>query len=322
MSEAWNFVTGLFMTVAAMAGSWFGGAQPPTYFGYVEADYVYVAPVSPGRIDQMPVAQGDRVKKGDVLFVQTTDQQTAVLHASEARVQAAGANLRNLESGSRQAEMDVLNASLAQAQSEQALAKSTLDRSRKLEKSGVISAAQFDNAQSRLTTASARVAQLQAQLKVAELPARNAQIAAAEANLRAAEADARQARLALDDRTIRAPRDGVVERILFSNGEMAQTGQPVVSLLPPRATKVRFYIPEPDRSQFQIGETVDISCDGCAKGLTATLNYMAEDPQNTPPVIYSREERARMVFMAEARLPHNSGILPGQPVSVMQRARP
>lgn len=322
MSNAWDFVVGAFTALLASIGTWFGGGAPPTYLGYVEADYVYVAPVSPGRIDELPVAQGDRVKKGDVLFVQSRDQQTASLHAAEARVAAADANLRNLESGSRQAEIDVLNASLNQAQLEQALAQTTLERSRKLEKSGVISAAQFDSAQTSVKTAGARVEQLQAQLKVAELPARNAQIAAAQANLQAAEADARQARLVLGDRVVRAPRDGVVERILFTRGEMAATGQPVVSLLPPHATKVKFFIPEPKRSLFKIGEALQVSCDGCAQGVTATLTYMAEDPQSTPPVIYSREERARMVFMAEAILPEATGLLPGQPVSVMQRVQP
>lgn len=314
MSELWNFFVAFVATIPA----WFGTSEPPTYFGYVEADYVYVAPLSPGRIDKLSVVQGQKINKGDVLFVQSTDQQQAALASATARVAAASANLRNLESGSRQAEIDVVKASLAQAQSEQALAEANLARSKKLEASGVISAAQLDSAQTALRSANARVEQLTAQLKVSELPARNAQIQAAEANLRAAEADAAQARLNLDDRTVRAPRDGIVERVYFTEGEMAQTGQPVVSLLPPHAVKVRFYVPETQRSLLHLGEVLQISCDGCRTGITAQLNYMAEDPQNTPPVIYSREERSRMVFMAEARLSDTVGILPGQPVSVMR----
>jgi HlyD family secretion protein len=65
-----------------------------------------------------------------------------------------------------------------------------------------------------------------------------------------------------------------------------------------------------------MGQKVDISCDGCAPGLTASIDYFASDPQFTPPIIYSRDERKRLVFLTEAVMDQQTGILPGQPVSI------
>jgi HlyD family secretion protein len=61
---------------------------------------------------------------------------------------------------------------------------------------------------------------------------------------------------------------------------------------------------------------VEVNCDGCAGGLTATISHFASDPQFTPPIIYSRDERSRLVFLTEATLDTQSAVLPGQPVSI------
>ena len=161
-----------------------------------------------------------------------------------------------------------------------------------------------------------RVDQLKAQLRVAELPARDAQQIAAEATLAAARADVANARAALDDRTVMSPADSRVERLFFKAGEVVGAGMPVVALSGSDAMKVLFYLNEGDRPQFALGDIVAISCDGCAAGLTARISHFASDPQFTPPIIYSRDERNRLVFLTEAVLQQQNGILPGQPVSI------
>ena len=137
---------------------------------------------------------------------------------------------------------------------------------------------------------------------MAELPARDAQQWQAEANLAAAKADAEKARADLADRTVVAPREGRVERLYFAAGEVAGAGTPVVALLPAEALKVKFYVAEAERAALALGQTVAVACDGCAAGLTARLSYFAADPEFTPPVIYSRDERQRLSFLAEAVL--------------------
>jgi HlyD family secretion protein len=89
-----------------------------------------------------------------------------------------------------------------------------------------------------------------------------------------------------------------------------------VALLPADALKVKFYVGEAERATLALGDTVGVSCDGCAEALTAQLSFFASDPQFTPPIIYSRDERMRLTFLAEATLESGAGLLPGQPVTV------
>lgn len=294
----------------------FGVADTPRYNGYVEADYVYVAPMAGGQIGQLAVHEGDEVQAGAVLFVLQHDQQAALLAAAEARVRAAEANLVNLTTGGRKDEINVIRASLQKAEADLSLARESSARSGKLFAEGLVPQSKLDLDRAGLASAEAAVRQLQAQLKVAELPARDAQQVQAEANLAAARADAEKARFDLSDRTIAAPVAGRVERLFFDNGEMAGAGTPVVSLLPADALKVKFYLPETERQSLALGDRLAVNCDGCPVGLEATVSYFASEPQFTPPIIYSRDERQRLSFMAEAVLAEGDALLPGQPVTV------
>jgi HlyD family secretion protein len=304
------------MSLVALVIPGFGATGAPSWNGYVEADYVYVAPTSPGSIETLRVSEGDEVAAGDVLFTLGSEQQRAQFAAAEARVAAAEAALANLITGSREDEIEVIRAALAKAQADLSLATETAERTRQLTAEGLAPRARLDQAEASLEAARAAARQLEAELRVAELPARDAQQQQAEANLSAARAEAARARADLADRTIRAPMAGRVERLFFMRGETAGTGTPVLSLLPTDALKVKFYVAEAERPTLRLGDRVGVTCDGCAAGLTARLSYFASDPQFTPPIIYSREERMRLTFLAEARLEADAGLLPGQPVTV------
>ncbi|MDB5560796.1 MAG: HlyD [Hyphomicrobiales bacterium] len=316
MSAIWAFLTGL----VALVIPGFGAPAQPIYTGYVEADYVYVAPAAAGTIASIPVKEAQAVHKGDVLFTLSAEQQQALLRAAQAQVAAAKADAENLSTGGRTEELDVARASLKKAEADLALAQTNADRTAKLYAQGFAPQSRLDQDNATLASARAQANQLQAQLAVTELPARNAQQAAAEASLAAAQAQADKAAADLADRTVVAPTDGRIERVYYSAGEMAALGTPVVSLLPDAALKVKFYINEANRTAFKLGDTVGVTCDGCAPGLKATLSFLASDPQTTPPIIYSRDERSRLVFLAEARLAATGGVLPGQPVTVSQVA--
>jgi len=312
MSTVAGWITGLL----ALFLPGFGVEAVPQYNGYIEADYVYAAAAGTGRIATLPAIEGSLVTKGTLLFSLESDNQAAALRAAEAREAVAEATWRNLETGSRQQEIDVIRASLSKALADQTLAAATLERSLKLKQAGVSSAAKVDSDQAALDSANAEVAQLKAQLAVAELPARDAQLVGAKASLEAAQADTDRARVDLADRLVFAPTGGLVERVYYRAGEVAAAGAPVISLLPPGAMKARFFIPEPDRMQFKLGDVFALACDGCPAGIKAQMTYMASDPQHTPPIIYSRDERTRLVFMAEAQILGAARLLPGQPVTL------
>jgi HlyD family secretion protein len=287
----------------------------PSYNGYIEARYVYAAPATGGPIETISVKEGDVVLEGDLLFRLKQDQQISLLSAAEARVAAAEAALANLTTGGREDELDVARASLQKAEADLSLARETSVRSGKLFAEGLIPKSKYDQDRATLASAEALVKQLSAQLKVTELPARDAQQQQAEANLTAARADAEKANWDLADRTITAPAAGRVERVYFEAGEIAAAGTPVVAILPEGALKVKFYLPEDARATFALGDKVTVNCDGCPDGLVATLSFFASDPQFTPPVIYSRDERQRLSFLAEATL-EGASLPPGQPVTV------
>lgn len=314
MDAFFAWLTGLI----ALVIPGFGASEPPRFNGYVEARYVYAAPVTGGQIETISVAEGEVVLEGDLLFRLKQDQQISALQAAEARVAAAEAALANLTTGGREDELEVARASLEKAQADLQLAQDSAQRTEKLFAQGLVPQSKRDQDSATLKSAEALVKQLEAQLKVIELPARDAQQQQAEANLAAAHAEAEKANWDLADRTITAPAAGRIERVYYDEGEIVAAGAPVVSILPEGALKVKFYLPETVRAEFALGDVVAVSCDGCPEGLTARISHFASDPQFTPPVIYSRDERQRLSFLTEATL--DGSLPPGQPVTV-ERAK-
>jgi HlyD family secretion protein len=138
----------------------------------------------------------------------------------------------------------------------------------------------------------------------------------------AAEAVLAQAEWRLAQKTLMAPQAGRVHDTFFVPGEWVPAGRPVVSLLPPANIKLRFYVPEPAVGGLQIGQAVTATCDGCDRPVPATVSYVSTEAEYTPPIIYSRESRAKLVFRAEARpSPEDAARLkPGQPVEILLAA--
>jgi len=139
---------------------------------------------------------------------------------------------------------------------------------------------------------------------------------AADAILRDAQARLNSSQTRLSRRRIFSAVGGTVQQIYFRPGEMVPAGRPVLSLLPPGNVKVRFYVPEIGLPNIAYGDEIKVACDGCAGGLTARVSFIARQSEFTPPVIYSLDERAKLVFLIEA-LPEKPGELRvGQPVDV------
>jgi HlyD family secretion protein len=138
----------------------------------------------------------------------------------------------------------------------------------------------------------------------------------AEAALRSAQARRNSSQTRLDRRKASSPVTGSVEQIYFRVGEMVPAGKPVVALLPPGNLKVRFFVNEAILPRIKLGDTVKVQCDGCAADLAANVSFMSRTSEFTPPVIYSTEERAKLVFMIEARPQSPDRLRVGQPVSV------
>jgi HlyD family secretion protein len=315
------------MTVLSDIGAWFAGllaaigisnAEPAnTYHGYVEGEYVRLATPLAGRLVRLHVARGDTVEAGAPLFaLDLTEAQAERDRAVAARNQAR-ANLDDLRKGKRIPELDVIAAQKDQAEAALRLSEVQLRRAETLHSSGNTARERVDEARSTRDRDRARVAELTAQLEVGRLAAREDDIRAAEAAVTMAEATVTRAEQQLADLAPAAPQAALVEETYYRQGEWVQAGAPVVSLLPPGNVKIRFYVPEARLSAVAPGQQVRVRCDGCPADLAARISFIAPAAEYTPPVIYSNESRAKLVYRVEARPEAPVRLHPGQPVDVV-----
>jgi len=134
----------------------------------------------------------------------------------------------------------------------------------------------------------------------------------------AARESLKQADWKLRQKTVAATVDGTVTDTLFVRGEWVPAGAPVVSMLPPANVKVRFFVPEPRLGAVKVGQKVSLACDGCASPVAGQVTYIAPQAEFTPPVIYSKDSRAKLVFLVEAKpaAADAAKLHPGQPIDV------
>lgn len=292
--------------------------------GYVEADPIRLAASAPGRLVALTVNRGDQVQAGQLLFQLDADNQTAQANEANARLAQATAQAADLDSGKRPDELAVLTASLAAAEAEYKQAESDLQRQGHLAAEGFLSPASLDGLRARRDAAKAQVNEAQAQLRAARLAARDESRKAAAAAVLAGSAQVAQAQWGLAQMRVSAPAAAQVEDSYYRVGEWVPAGSPVLSLLAPGAIKARFWVSEAQLSLAKPGNKVMLRCDGCGAAMPATIRFLARTAEYTPPIIYSKENRAKLVWLAEAvpALADAMRLRPGQPVDVTLNGAP
>ncbi len=307
-----------FLCSLPYAATLFSLCLPPAPFatGYVEGDYTLVAPVAVAQVAEVAVARGDRVAAGAVLVrMETRDAEIALAEAA-ANLARSRSALADLMQGARPEEFRVIEANLAAARARAAEAARLRDRLVDLAARGVATDAQRDDAGTAVQVAEASVAQIEAQLAVAHLPARPEALTGAEAAVRAAEAARDRAVWLLAQRTLSLAIPVTVVDVIRQPGEIAGPSAPVLSVLGDGAVKLRLYVPEESFSRIAVGDRLAVHCDGCAAGLQARITYIADQPEFTPPVIYSLQNRQTLVYLIEATPVDAGGLAPGQIVDV------
>ena len=139
----------------------------------------------------------------------------------------------------------------------------------------------------------------------------------AEAGLRSAEARLASAQTRLARRQLFSPVAGAVQQIYYRPGETVPAGRPVLVLLPPGNIKLRFFVPEAVLPKIALGDNVRVRCDGCSEIIPARISFISRTSEFTPPVIYSVEERNKLVYMIEARTDRTDNLRVGQPIDVL-----
>lgn len=305
--------------LAALVAVLLVGCEKPandSWQGYIEGEYVLLASQNAGQLQKLYVHRGDKVEAGKPVFALEQESERAARTEAEQRLKAAQARLENLQAGRRQPEIEALRAEVGQAKAARELSASQLAQQQKLFKGGFISQSKLDEARTAQDRDRARVAEAEAQLRTALQPlGREAELKAAEGDIAAAQAALAQAAWKLEQRSVAAPVSGLVQDTFFVEGEWVPAGRPVVSLLPPGNVKARFYVPEASLSGIEIGRQVLIGCDGCPAPIAGKVSFVSSQAEYTPPVLYSKESRSKLMFLVEARL-EGAGLRPGQPVDV------
>jgi HlyD family secretion protein len=304
--------------LAALALAGCSRQAPPAYQGYLEGEFVYVAAPLAGQLEQLSVSRGQRVEAGARLFSLEQVAEAAAAREAGQRLQQAQARLADLQKGQRPSELAALEARLAQARAAAELSARELERATRLHQTTVLSDDDFDRARLSHEANLKLVAEIAATLETARLGGRPDAIAAAEADVAAAQAALDRANWSVSQKTRAAPQDALVYDTLFREGEFVPAGQPVVSLLPPENIKVRFFVPEGDLAALRAGQTVHVNLSGRSAPLEARISYLSPRPEYTPPILYNRENRAKLVFMVEAVFAAAVArdLHPGQPVDV------
>jgi len=290
--------------------------HPPGYQGYLEGEFVYVAAPLAGRLETLAVQKGARVAAGAPLFSLERGAELATQRQAADQLRAVTARLEDLKKGSRPSELAALGARRDQARAAAELAKLEFARQEGLFATKVIPASDFDRARLNYEQSLHAVDELTAQLATAQLGARSDAILAAVAEVSAATAAKDHADWSVNQKAQSAPKAALVYDILYRAGEFVALGNPVVALLPPENLKVRFFVPEADFAALKSGDAVQVALTG-RPALAAHVSYLSPQPEFTPPVLYNRENRAKLVFMVEAVFDAAAPDLhPGQPVDV------
>jgi HlyD family secretion protein len=249
------------------------------------------------------------------------DAERATQREAEQRLARARANLDDLRKGKRPSEIAALDAQLNHARQALHLAETELARRVELIDKRVIAPEEFERAQTQRDLDQARVDQLLADLDTAKLGGRTDEIRAAEAELETLAAALDRARWAVDQKHISAPTNGLVHDTLYRPGEWIAAGNPGVVMLPPTNLKVRFFVPQDRLPGLQPGQTVSVHADGAIEPYSATISYLSTQAEFTPPVIYSRDTRSKLIYLVEAVFPSEiaTQLRPGQPVDVHLR---
>ena len=283
--------------------------------GYVEGEYVMLASPYAGQLEKLHVRRGDEVDAGRPAFVLEQAAERAARAEAEERVRSAQARLQNLQEPRREPEIAALREEVNAAKAAAEFSRNELARQQDLIKQGYTTRPKLDEARAAHTRDLARVREAESRLRNAQMPlGRSAERKGAEAELEAAKAALAQAGWKLEQKTVAVPVAGMVQDTFYVPGEWVGAGRPVVSILPPGNIKARFYVPETVVGSIAIGRAVAISCDGCP-AVEGSVSYVSSQAEFTPPVLYSKESRAKLQFLVEARL-GEAKLRPGQPIDV------
>ena len=286
--------------------------------GYVEGEYIYLSVPVSGYLKELPLRRGAHVAPGQLVFGVAADLDEKNLAQTQQLAQAAGQRSANLINSRRIPEIAGAQANLQAARSALEVANSRLRREEQLAAQNFVSELVVDEARNQQKLAQAQWESAQAAFQLAQEPiGRVAERSAAKAEYQASQSLAAQKQWLVEHSSAKSEVTGELVDLYFRVGEWVPAGKPVASVLPDSGRLIRFFVPETELTKLRVGQQVQISCDACPGKLVAPIEVIYPRAEYSPPVIYSKEQRHKLVFRVDARPGAGAYKLPpGLPVTV------
>lgn len=295
-----------------------GNNHHDEFQGYLEGKYTYLSTAVGGKLENLHVVRGTQVKAGDIIYTLDPEPEASQLQAAQQNLTQAEQILADIEKGQRDTIIRAIEAQRLQAQANLDYSQITYKRYTDLYAKHVIDKGTLDQATSNFNRDREKLKEVDSNLSEAKLGSRENLINAQEARVKAVQSDVAAAKWSISQKTVKSPKAGWVDDTIHQVGEFVVAGQPVISLLPYDELKVIFFVPEKQLKDIITGKTIEFNCDSCKHNYQATISFVSSTAEYTPPVIFSKDSRDKLVYRVEAHLDPATSIEfhAGQPVDV------
>ena len=293
--------------------------------GRIEATMVDLSPKVTGRVQEVLVREGDRVKAGDVLVRLDLGDTALNVVRDKSAVAAAQARARDLEAGSRRTEIAAAEADVADRMAALDLAQKELQRQQFMLERKVGTGRDVERATTEVTRLKAAVAAANSRLAQLKEGARHFQVQQAQEDVARAKSVLEQSQTVVSEAEVRAPADAVVVHRFAEPGQLITPGQPALTLAFTDRLFVRTFVPEPALGRVRPGLAAEIVVDAFRdKTFKGKVTEVARDAEFTPKQVETRAERVNLVYATKVDL--DAGwyvpLVPGQPAEVLIRTTP
>jgi HlyD family secretion protein len=286
--------------------------------GYINVRYIYLAGPVSGNLQTLRVERGHSVTAGQLLAKLDQEPEFSQLAEAEKSLESEQQILTDISKGSRETILLALMAKQRQGEANLLLAKQDLDRKRILYEKKVIAKAEFDNVTAAYESTRQQVEAAKADYNEAIQGARTNKLLSQKAIVDSKQATVDRLKWLLLQKEFYAPVNAFVFDNFYEQGEFIPSGKPILALVTANQVRVTFFLPEKYLSQIQLGSPVQFNCDSCEKLTTANISYISPRAEYTPPVIYSKDTREKLVYLIEAKMPDAIALSfhSGQPITV------
>jgi len=286
--------------------------------GNVEVTEVNAGFKYPGRIAELPVEEGQRVKKGDRLAVLESADIEPQVTQSRAFLSEAKSKLDELRAGARPQEIQQAKANVRFAEAELSKARKDFERAEHLFNNGAMSAQNMDAVRKAYDSAASQHQKALEALSLTKEGPRKEHISAAEQRVKQAEAGLEIIAERLKDTVLNAPVSGVVLKKNVEAGDTIATGVPVATIGDLENPWVKVYVKEDKLGLVKLGQKAEVSVDSYpGKVYEGIVTYISSEAEFTPKNVQTQEERVKLVFGVKVSVKNlNDELKPGMPADV------